>query len=109
MKGNSVPFGMPKPGTGIVQLITELDVSNTKMFLIEEIPEQQYQNRLESKAMRKFVLLQIACHNAHILKKYITKISFKMQYVGIFVKHTLCSLYRNHKKFCKPKRREDNS
>ena len=28
--------------------------------------------------------------------------------VGIFVKHTLCSLYRNQKMFCKPEQREDN-
>ena len=32
-----------------------------------------------------------------------------MPYVGIFVKHTLCSLYRNQEKFCKPEQREDNS
>ena len=41
-----VPFGRPQSGTVIIQLMTELDVSNN------EIPEQQYQNRLESKAMR---------------------------------------------------------
>ena len=29
--------------------------------------------------------------------------------VCIFVKHTLCSLYWNQKKFCKPEQREDNS
>ena len=45
--------------------MTELDVSNNL------IPEQQYQNRLESKAMRYFFRLKIACHNAHILKIYI--------------------------------------
>ena len=41
-----VPFGRPQSGTAIIQLMTELDVSNN------QIPEQQYQNRLESKAMR---------------------------------------------------------
>ena len=40
-----VPFGRPQSGTVIIQLMTELDVSNI------HIPEQQYQNRLESKAM----------------------------------------------------------
>ena len=29
--------------------------------------------------------------------------------VGIFVKHTLCSLYWNQPKFRKPEQREDNS
>ena len=29
--------------------------------------------------------------------------------VGIFVKHTLCSLYRNQNKFCNPEQMEDNS
>ena len=42
---NCVPFGRPQSGTVIIQLMTELDVSNN------EIPEQQYQIRLESKAM----------------------------------------------------------
>ena len=32
-----------------------------------------------------------------------------MSCVGIFVKHTLCSLYYNQKKFCKPEQREDSS
>ena len=32
-----------------------------------------------------------------------------MQYVGIFVKHTLCSLYGNQKKFCKLEQKADNS
>ena len=45
---NFVPFGRPHSGTVIIQLMTELDVSNNLM------PEQQYQNRLESKAMRHF-------------------------------------------------------
>ena len=40
-----VPFGKPQSGTVIIQLMTELDVSSI------QIPEQQYQNRLESKAM----------------------------------------------------------
>ena len=45
---NFVPIDRPQSGTAIlrVQLMTELDVSNNL------IPEQQYQNRLESKAMR---------------------------------------------------------
>ena len=32
-----------------------------------------------------------------------------MQCVGIFVKYTLCALYWNQNKFCKPEQREDNS
>ena len=32
-----------------------------------------------------------------------------MMCVGIFVKHTLCSLLWNQKNFCKPEQREDNS
>ena len=32
-----------------------------------------------------------------------------MPYVGIFVKHTLCSLYWNQNKFCPPEQREDKS
>ena len=51
-------------GTVITQLMSELDVSNN------EIQEQQYQNRLESKAMRYFFRLKITCHNTHILKIY---------------------------------------
>ena len=31
-----------------------------------------------------------------------------MPCVGIFVKHTLCSLFWNQNKFCKPEQREDN-
>ena len=31
-----------------------------------------------------------------------------MRCVGTFVKHTLCSLYSNQNKFCKPDQREDN-
>ena len=45
----------------------------------------------------------------HIFWKYITDSSLKMPCVGIFVKHTLCSLYWNQQKFCKPDQREDNS
>ena len=43
---NFVPFGRPQSGTVIIQLMTELDVSNNL------IPELQYLNRLESKAVR---------------------------------------------------------
>ena len=43
---NFVPFGRPQSGTVIIQLMSELDVSNNL------IPEQQYLNRLESKAVR---------------------------------------------------------
>ena len=45
---NFVPFGTPQSGTVIIQLMTELDVSNN------QISEQQYQNRLESKAFLNF-------------------------------------------------------
>ena len=45
----------------------------------------------------------------HIFWKYITDSSLKMLCAGIFVTHTLCSLYWNQKKFCKPPQREDNS
>ena len=61
---NFVPFGRPQSGTVIIQLIAELDVSNN------QIPEQHYQNRLESKAILYFFRLKVACHNAHILKIY---------------------------------------
>ena len=43
---NFVPFGRPQSGTVIIQLMTELDVSNNLIM------EQQYLNRLESKAVR---------------------------------------------------------
>ena len=43
-----VPFDRPQSGKGVIQLMTELDVSNNL------IPEQQYQNRRESKGMRYF-------------------------------------------------------
>ena len=43
----------------------------------------------------------------HIFWKYITDSSLKMSYVGIFVNHTLCSLYWNQNEFCKPEQRED--
>ena len=46
---NVIPFSRPQSGTVIIyQLMTQLDVSNNL------IPEQQYKNRLESKAMRYF-------------------------------------------------------
>ena len=45
----------------------------------------------------------------HIFWKYINDSSLKIPYVCIFVKHTLCSLYWNQKKFCKPEQRDDNS
>ena len=45
---NFVPFVRPQSGKVIIQLMTELGVSNNY------IPEQPYQNRLESKAMRLF-------------------------------------------------------
>ena len=45
----------------------------------------------------------------HIFWKYITDSSLKMSCVGIFVKHTLCFLYWNQKKFCKLEQSEDNS
>ena len=42
---NFVPFGRPQSGPVILQLMAELDVSDNW------IPEQQYQNRLESNAL----------------------------------------------------------
>ena len=45
----------------------------------------------------------------HKFWKYITESSKKMRCVGIFVNHTLCSLYWNETKFCKPEQREENS
>ena len=45
---NIEPFGRPQSGTVIIQLMTELDVSNN------QIPKQQYQNRQESKAFALF-------------------------------------------------------
>ena len=45
----------------------------------------------------------------HLFWKYITDSSLKMLCVEIFVKNTLCSLYWNQNKFCKPEQREDNS
>ena len=41
---NFVPFGKPQSSTVIIQLMTELDVSNNL------IPEQQYQSRLENQS-----------------------------------------------------------
>ena len=82
-----VPFGRPQSGTVIIQVMIELDVSNIL------IPGIAIPKRLESKAMRYFFRLKIAGHNAHILKIYITDSSLKMSCVGIFVKHTISSLY----------------
>ena len=45
----------------------------------------------------------------HIFWKYMTDSSLIMLYFGIFVKHTLCALYWNQNKFCKPEQREDNT
>ena len=45
----------------------------------------------------------------HIFWKYTTDSSLKITCVGIFVKHTLFSLYWNQNKFCKPEQREDTS
>ena len=45
----------------------------------------------------------------HIFWKYITDGSLKMPCVGIFFKHTKCSLYWNQNKFCKSEQRVDNS
>ena len=44
----------------------------------------------------------------HISWKYFTDSSLKMPCVGIFVKHTVRSLYWNQNKFCKPEQMEDN-
>ena len=61
---NFVPFDRSQSGKVIIQVLIELDVSNNY------IPEQQYQNRLERKAMRLFLRLKIACHNTYVLKIY---------------------------------------
>ena len=45
----------------------------------------------------------------HTFWKYITDSSLKMLCVGVFVKHSLCSLYWNQKQSCKPEQTEDNS
>ena len=44
-----------------------------------------------------------------IFWKYITGIHSNMLYVGIFVKHTLCSLHWNNNNVCKTEQREANS
>ena len=77
-----LPFGRPHSGSVIIQLMTELDVSNNL------IPERQYQNRLERKTMGLFLRL---CHKAHILKK-ITDSSLNMPCVGFLSStlHALC-------------------
>ena len=49
---NFVTFGRPQYGTMIIQLMTELDVSNG------QITHQQYQKRLESKTMHLFLRLK---------------------------------------------------
>ena len=56
-----VPVGRPQSGTVIMQLMTELDVP------YNYIPEPQYQNRLESKAIRYF-FRKVSCHNAIIFE-----------------------------------------
>ena len=54
-----VQFGRPQSGSVFIQLMNELDVSC----------KWQYQNCLESKAMRfSIVTTKIACHIAHILE-----------------------------------------
>ena len=45
----------------------------------------------------------------HIFWKYFPDSSLKISCVCIFVKHTLCSLYWNQNKFCKPEQKDDNS
>ena len=40
------------------------------MFLIQKIPQQQYQNRLKSKTTLLFLRLKISGQYAHILKIY---------------------------------------
>ena len=76
MLDNFVPFGRPQSGTVIIILMTELVVSNNS------IPEQQYQNRLESKAMRYFIRLK-----SHILKIY-NRQQFKNAVRWRFIKQT---------------------
>ena len=99
---NVVPFGRPQSGTVIIQLMTELDVSNN------QIPEQQYQNRIESKAMPYFFRLKIACHNAHILEIYnLQKFKNAMRWYFCQAHFMLFVLKPND--FCKPEQREDNS
>ena len=44
----------------------------------------------------------------HLFGKYISDSSLKMLCVGNFVKHSLCFLYQNPNKFCKPEQMEDN-
>ena len=65
----------------------------------------KYKNRLESEAMRLFKRLKCT----YKIWMYITDSSLNMPCVGIFVKHTLCSLYWNEKTFCKPEQRGENS
>ena len=84
---NFVPFGRPQSVTVIIQLMIELDVSNNY------IPEQQYQDRLKYNTMCYFFFNKNCMSQITYFEKYITDSSLKMPCVGIFVKHTLCSLY----------------
>ena len=82
--------------------MTELDVSN------KWIREQQYQNRSESKALRLFLRLKIACHNAYILKIYHRQL-FENAMCWYICQEHFMFLYWNQNKFCKPEQWEDNS
>ena len=82
---NFVPFGRPQSGKVIIQLMTKLDDSNNL------IPEQQYQNRLESNALNFSTKNRMS--QCTYFDNNITDSSLKRTCVGIFVKHTLCSLY----------------
>ena len=62
--GNFVPFGRTQSGTIIIQLMTELDVSNL-LNTGTAIPKPP---RKQSNALR--FLPKIVCQNAHILKIY---------------------------------------
>ena len=74
---NFVPFGGPQSGTVSIQLMIEL------------IPKPS-----RKQSITLIFTTKIACHNALILKiNNITNSSLNMSYGGIFVKHTLCSLY----------------
>ena len=54
------------------------------------IPEKQYKHHLEYKGKRLFLQLKIACHNACILKIYVTGSSLNFVCVGIFLSSTVC-------------------
>ena len=96
---NFVPFGRPQSGTVIIQLMTELDVSAN--FILE----QQYQTHLECKTMRFFSTKNRMSQCTYFENIYLTVV-LEMPSDGIFVKHTLCFLYFNQKKFCKQEQRE---